>query len=127
MPRLIILLLLAAPAYGQKLSPARNLSAGGGLALPSALSRDGKLLAALHKDDRTVRLWAPSTGKAGRDLRLPSHVAGLAISPDGKTLAVASGPVVHLFDLPDGTEAGRLVGHAASIWTVSFFPTGDRV
>src|SRR5262245_44506162 len=127
MPRLIILLLLAAPAFAQKLTPARTLSAGDGFPLASALSPDGKTLACLHHNDRTVRLWDPATGKMRRDLVLTSAVPSLAIGPDGKTLAVAAGPVIHLFDLGTGTEAGRLTGHGASVKAISYFSDGTRL
>jgi WD40 repeat protein len=62
-----------------------------------ALSRDGRRVAAVEQDG-TVRVWDAETGK---DLvALPDAKAGeggVAFSPDGLTLAVASGKEVHVW------------------------------
>jgi WD40 repeat protein/tRNA A-37 threonylcarbamoyl transferase component Bud32 len=56
-----------------------------------AFSPAGKLLAT-GGDDQDVRVWSTVTGKEVRArLRQPEAVRALAWSPDGKTLAVASG------------------------------------
>jgi WD40 repeat protein len=61
-----------------------------------AFSADGQFLATGHWRSEgltgAVRLWDVTTGKAiGLPLPLPLHVHALAFSPDGATLAVATG------------------------------------
>ena len=49
---------------------------------------------------------------------------GLAFSPNGKTLAVASpGIAVQLWDVPTG-KLKRAFAHGSSMWSVSFSPDG---
>jgi eukaryotic-like serine/threonine-protein kinase len=62
-----------------------------------ALSRDGQRVAAVEQDG-TVRIWDAETGKDL--LALPDAKAGeggVAFSPDGLTLAIASGKEVHVW------------------------------
>jgi serine/threonine protein kinase/DNA-binding beta-propeller fold protein YncE len=62
-----------------------------------ALSRDGQRVAAVEQDG-TVRVWDAETGQPL--LALPDAKAGeggVAFSPDGLTLAIASGKEVHVW------------------------------
>jgi WD40 repeat protein len=60
---------------------------------------------------------------------------GLALSPDGKTLAYSPGynpskpieHVVHLVDVDSGRERTALKGHAKAIWHIAFSADGSRL
>ncbi len=64
-------------------------------------SRDGTLLAS-GGNDRTVRLWDVATGRQRVLLPQPEWVGHLALSLDGKTLAVSSGTKAALCELCPG-------------------------
>src|SRR5262249_54307250 len=72
--------------------------------LSVAFSHDGKLIASAGGDP-TVRIWEPATGKDILQIPIPhgqnekDYIARCAFSPDGKTLAVATGMVVEIFDV----------------------------
>ena len=51
-------------------------------------------------------------------------VSGLAISPDGKTLVLAEGPL-YVFDLPSRKELYALTNHGGGALAVAFSPSGD--
>src|SRR5262249_6039135 len=93
--------------------------------LSVALSADGKLLATggqysgrgagksedERKRSQTVQLWDVTTGKEIRKLKIEGFpLAGLAFSPDGKTLtAASSGSGLTVW----GVTTGKAVGHIA--------------
>jgi WD40 repeat protein len=60
---------------------------------------------------------------------------GLALSPDGKTLAYSPGHnpnqptehVVHLVDIDSGRERTALKGHEKTIWHIAFSADGSRL
>jgi WD40 repeat protein len=75
-----------------------------------AVTADGKLLASggyqlVSKDppkySGVVKLWDPATGKERATLKLPEAVNAVAISADGKTLAVAEVEGIKLWDVAD--------------------------
>lgn len=93
-------------------------------------SPDGRLLAcgSMFTDPRifvsdveslkTIRVLSGHTG----------FVAGLAFSPDGKTLASASGDqTVKVWDVATWTERGTHLGHTDEAWSVDFSPDGKRL
>src|SRR5207244_3705463 len=67
-----------------------------------ALSADGKTLATGENGSKVVRLWDLS-GETPKEraapVNLPSAASGLALAPDGKTLATESRGNVMLWDL----------------------------
>jgi WD40 repeat protein len=107
------------------------------------------------EDVPDVKVWDVATGAELRSFRLPGKGPGLALSPDGKTIAVsfgntgvsiwrtapiggpsqvmvtilaaANGDVVRLYDVETGKEVGVLKGHTRPPWCVAFSPDGTRI
>ena len=57
--------------------------------------------------------------------RLPEPATTVALSPDGKTVAAASGSNVLLFDAADGAYRRTLLGHTRELRRLAFSPDGD--
>lgn len=76
-----------------------------------------------------VTLW-PLEGRRGRPLvREGGKLDAIAFSPDGLTLATASGDShsVTLRDVASGREREVLAGRQAPTWSVAFSPDGKRL
>lgn len=71
-------------------------------------------------DRDTIWLWDVATGKARRHFGGERRAMGMAISPDGRTLSVAS----HLWELATGQERAALHGHGDMIYATAFTPDG---
>jgi WD40 repeat protein len=55
-------------------------------------------------------------------------IAGVAFSPDGKTLASAGlDHIIRLWDVATGRELRRFVGHTNVVWSVAFSPDGTTL
>jgi RNA polymerase sigma factor (sigma-70 family) len=84
---------------------------GSDFACPALFTRDGKTLISGHRDN-AVRFWDVDTGKERKkialDLKSPRM---LALSPDGKVLAVTAyqTPHIHLIDVAEARERARLL------------------
>jgi YVTN family beta-propeller protein len=76
----------------------RTIDVGGKLPDGIALSRDGKLLYTGAAQEGNVYVIDTATGEKVKEIRTGRNVHGIDISPDGKSLYVASG------DLKDGKE-----------------------
>jgi WD40 repeat protein len=84
--------------------------------------------------DGTAILWSTETWKALQTLQNPDKdslyggrgtVEGVAFSPDGKTLAMASQTGnVHLWDVASGKRLETLKGHSSAAQAVVFSPDG---
>jgi WD40 repeat protein len=80
----------------------------------------------------TLGLWDPLTGKLRRAFAAPKTdsrlVHGLAVSPNGCTLATGENDrSILVFETATGQVRRRLVGHRASIDSVTFTPDGRRL
>ncbi len=92
-----------------------------------ALSLDGKVLAA--GDDKIVRMWDLKANRELPPLALENNgpATSLAISPDGRKLAVAAArsPLVSLWDLRAGAQHVLLRGHVDRVHVLVFSPDGS--
>jgi WD40 repeat protein len=95
-----------------------------------AFSPDGRLLVSASWD--LIKLWDAATGAERGRLEGPQATGmnGLVFSPDGKTLATATGAdrAIYLWDLDARAVRCALVGHGdGQFGGVAFSPGGRRV
>jgi WD40 repeat protein len=95
---------------------------------PLAYSADGRWLAAVAGDDKTVLLLDAQTHAiAARFIGHDGIVCKVAFSPDGRTLASCSkDSTVRLWAL-DGDECRVLRGHTDEVYAIAFHPDGTRL
>lgn len=99
-----------------------DLPGHNGSALDVAFSPNGTMLASVG-DDRSGRLWDPSTTEPVGALAAPAVQRELSFSPDGNRLATAGDDdIVRLWDLPSRELHAGLRGHAGSVNDVAFSP-----
>jgi WD40 repeat protein/serine/threonine protein kinase len=84
------------------------------------------------KDIPDVKVWEVATGKELHSFSFPGKGPGMALSPDGETLAVTfgaalGGDVVRLYRVATGKELAVLKGHTQPPWSVAFSPDGLRI
>ncbi|WP_032376607.1 AAA family ATPase [Rhodococcoides fascians] len=96
--------------------------------------RTGTLLVASGQNSNDVSLWSlaePTTPRALSTLEAGNYPAGMALSPDGSVLAIASvGGVVELWDVGDPTDPRRtavLGGFGSSVQAVAISPDGHTL
>lgn len=108
---------------------AKDLTGHGLAVLAVAADPTGKLLVS-GGADKTVRGWDPAAGKERWKWEGRSIVCGLAVSADGKRVAVgcADGKLV-LLTADDSTVkvAGETPAHTGGVAAVAFSPVGERV
>jgi WD40 repeat protein len=104
-------------------------SPAGAAHAPAALSANGAVVA-VSDGHGTVRVWDVATGRRiGGPLPAYRDVTGLAVSPDGKTLAVA-GTGVRLFATATGQPIGTALpasGGSGTYGSVAFSPDGKTL
>ena len=76
-------------------------------ALRFVFAADGKTLISAGQD-QTVRFWDLATGKLKRLQRVPRQQLVMALSRDGKTLALTSEEHLHLWDITTAKEIQRI-------------------
>lgn len=86
---------------------------------------DGQRLVTATEDE-PAHIWEVATGKplARLDDTAGAHL--LVLSPDGKSLATAAGPLARVWELATGKERSRL-RHAGFIHSLEFSPDGAYV
>jgi WD40 repeat protein len=68
-----------------------------------------------------VKLWDAASGQKADALIHTQSVSSIAFSPEGHTLAAASGKELIVWDLTSQKRLARWEGHADSIGAVAFF------
>jgi RNA polymerase sigma factor (sigma-70 family) len=114
------------PATGK---PIRQFDGHGHGVRSVGFSRDGKTLASIS--EHAILLWDPTTGKpiAHNLNKLQYDGLSMALSPDGKMVAVGGGHgsfETHLLELATGKEIG-VAPHKDAVWCVAFSPDGKYV
>ncbi len=98
-------------------SPARGLAVGA----------DGSF-AAVARDDGAVALVGLAKGEQRARVAVArTPLSGVALSPDGKTLAACAGFELFLFDLPGLTPRAPSFRHAGPIAALAWTPDGERL
>jgi WD40 repeat protein len=89
-----------------------------------AFTPDGKQLAVGSADG--VKFWEVATGQPATGfLKQPTKVLGLAIAPDGRTIATGNEDgTVRLWDVASGRQRRVLRGHDELVRCVAFAPDG---
>ncbi len=140
--RLLVMLATACVAFAQAASaeepaPRLVLDTGGHMALVRNIdfTADGTHLISAS-DDKEIRIWNVETGQTERVIRgeiadgEDGKLLALALSPDGKTLAVGGklaglnggSGAIRIIDLKSGEVTHLLEGHADGVLSLTFSP-----
>jgi WD40 repeat protein len=105
----------------------------GGKTVALTFSQDGKTLVSLVYDNGKIVLWDVMTGQQVRTFHTKtvgsdSRVHSIALSPDGKTLALINiDQIVELWDAAAGKQIRILKGHTSNLRSVAFSPDGKTL
>src|SRR5262249_35317454 len=105
------------------------------IVLGLAFSRDGRRLATLGGEDKTLKLWDPLTAPlTGREiLKLRGHTyfgSCVVFSPDGRRLASSGWDgTIRIWDASPASAGQELLTlrHEDEVWSVAFSPDGQRI
>ena len=93
-------------------------------------SADGSTMISTQEDGTTT-IWDTQTFSPQNQFKIPKRSTGarIALSPDGKLLAVTGGfqdykNIISLYDTSSGKELGNFSGHKQAIWSLAFSPDG---
>lgn len=92
--------------------------------LSMAFSPDGTLLAT--GGYRSIRLWKKAQSEKKTKLDLPADARAIALSPDGKKVAMASAKhQIQIFDVREGKMLSEIKGHAGPVASLRFSADGS--
>jgi RNA polymerase sigma factor (sigma-70 family) len=93
-----------------------------------ALSADGRSRAVGHEtEDRAawaVSLWDVAAQRKRGEVPVAGKFSAVALSPDGRTLAVGEDQGIHLWETVSGKERGWLRGHRGEVRCLAFTADG---
>ena len=91
-----------------------------------AYSDDGKRLASVGWEDRTIRIWDVETGQRLQTITaLPEHIYSVAYSPDSQFLVGGgSDSNIYLWDVGTGEHLKTLTGHTSGVDSVTYSRDG---
>jgi RNA polymerase sigma factor (sigma-70 family) len=99
---------------------------GGGTINRLILTPDGKtLISTSYYGDPNVKLWEFPNGKLLR--QFPGHFAenrAVALTPDGKALAIGQDAVIHFYDLASGKEVRLIESPLGDLESLAFSADG---
>jgi WD40 repeat protein/class 3 adenylate cyclase len=108
----------------------RSSVTGGGQVFGPSFNADGSLVSASWPDEATVRIADPSTGMVTTSIGgIESFPFETALSPDGRSVAVATGddPLVTIFDVQSAEPRFELRGHSYPVGSISWDADGRRI
>jgi WD40 repeat protein len=111
------------PTTGKELG---RLGGHRGIIRSLAFAAHGKVLISTG-GDKCTKLWDLGTGKEITPAGGLAASAGVALSPDGKTLAVGSKGAAHISNLASGKEVGKLDLANAFLVPLTFLPDGKTL
>jgi len=88
-------------------------------------SPDGRLIASVSRD-RTARIWNVTTGRVTQEWADESAVYGLAISPNGETVATSTTEGKVMLRPMAGGE-GKTLQQPAAVFALAYSPNGERL
>src|SRR5262249_53595735 len=93
-----------------------------------AFSPDGKTIVSwqVNQGEWLILLWEATTGAERLTIKAASDRA-VVFSPDGRTLAAASGGTIRLWDALTGKERRQISGHDGAIYKIAFSPDGKTL
>jgi WD40 repeat protein len=80
-------------------------------------------------ETRHVRVWDVATEKQRRAVAVGSHPNGMALAPDGRTVACRGlvDPKILLWETATGDKRGEMSGHKDTVFGIAFSPDGRTV
>ena len=94
-----------------------------------AYSDDGKRLASVGWEDRTIRIWDVETGQRLQTITaLPERIYSVAYSPDSQSLVGGgSDSNIYLWDVGTGERLKTLTGHTSGVDSVTYSRGGTTL
>ena len=94
-----------------------------------AYSNDGKSLASVGWEDRTIRIWDVETGQRLQTITaLPEHIYNVAYSPDSQFLVGGgSDSNIYLWDVGTGEHLKTFTGHTSDVGSVTYSRDGTTL
>ena len=94
-----------------------------------AYSDDGKRLASVGWEDRTIRIWDVETGQRLQTITaLPEHIYSVAYSPDRQSLVGGGSDAnIYLWDAGTGEHLKTFTGHTSAVGSVTYSRDGTTL